>query len=123
MRKLLNVQAFALTTSVQNILNCNITSLAGPIGYTQAQPFLVVTRIRALNKTNAPAQVTLYKGATGASAAGTEVFFAATIIPANDFVDYGGGEERFDAADFLTGKADTNTAIVLQLEVEEGISG
>ncbi len=121
-KKILNIEPFALTTSIQNILNCAIASLTGPVGYTQNQPYLLVTKVRAMNKTGAAVNATCYKGATGGSAAGTEVFFAATSVPANDFVDWD-GEERFDSADFLTGIAGANTAITLTITAEIGISG
>jgi hypothetical protein len=86
------------------------------------QPYILVTKVRAMNKTGSPVSVTLYKGATAGSAAGTEVFFAATSVPANDFVDWD-GQERFDSADFLTGLAGANTSIVLSIDAEIGLSG
>jgi hypothetical protein len=121
-KKSLNIQPIALTTSIANLLNCNIASLTGPVGYTQNQPYLLITSVRAMNKTGAPVNCTCYKGGTGGAVAGTEVFFAATSIPANDFLDWN-GEERLDAADFLTGIAGANTAIVLTITAEIGISG
>jgi len=121
-KKILPIAPFALTTSIQNILNCNITSLAGPIGYTQTQPYLLITHIRAMNKTAAAVLCTLYKGATGGSTAGTEAFFGNASVPANDSLDWN-GEARFDAADFLTGLAGSNTAITLFIEAEIGTSG
>lgn len=122
-KKLLNIEPVALTTSAANILNGALGSLSGPIGFTMTQPYLLVTHVRAMNKTGAPVTVTLYKGGTGGSTAGTECMFSATSVPANDFVDYDGPGQRFDAADFLTGVAGANTAITLTIEAEIGISG
>lgn len=121
-KKTLNIPAFALTTSIQNILNCALGSLTGPVGFTMTQPYLLITHIRAMNKTAAPVNCTLYKDATGGSTAGKEFGFSATAIPANDFLDWD-GEARFDAADFLTGIAAANTSITLSIDAEIGTAG
>lgn len=119
--KPLNIPPIAVPSSVGNLLNSAITSLAGPVGYTQTQPYLLLQHIRAQNKTSAPVTLTLYKGATGGSAAGTEFAFAAVSIPANGYLDWV-GRARFDAADFLTGVASAATSIVLTIEGEIGLS-
>ncbi len=122
--KELNIAPIALTTTLTtNILNCDVTSLAGPVGLTLSQPFLVVTHARVVNKTGAPASCSFWKGATGANAAGTEIWGQGLSIPANSFVDLFYGRMRLDAADFLVGGAGTATALTLQLEAEIGISG
>jgi len=122
--KKLNIEPVALTTSAANILNCGITSLTGPTGYTQTQPYILLTHIRLTNKTGSAVSVTLYKGATGGSAAGTEFAFAAYSVPANSFVDWyaGAGGARFDSGDYLTGLAGTATAVTLTAEGEIGLS-
>jgi hypothetical protein len=121
--KTLNIPPVALTTTLTtNILNCNVTSLAGPVGFTMTQPYIILKHLRVVNKTGTPATVSLWKGATGANAAGTEFYFAATSVPANSYVD-SYGVSRFDAADFLVGGAGTTTALTLIMEGEIGISG
>ncbi len=123
-KKIINIESFALTTSLQNILNCALGSLSGPVGFTMTQPNLLIVHCRAMNKTGSAATLTLYKGSSNSDqTAGKECMFSATSIPANDFLDYDGPGQRFDAADFLNGLASVNTAITLSMEVEIGISG
>lgn len=121
--KLFNFGPVALTTTLTtNILNCNVTSLAGPVGFTQSQAYIILRHIRIVNKTASAATFTLYKGATGANTAGTEVIGTATSVPANSAYDWY-GQMRFDAADFLVGGAGTTTALTIQGEGEIGVSG
>lgn len=102
--KILDIEPAAVPTSIGNLLNCGITSLAGPVGYTQTQPYVIIKHIRLTNRTASAITVTLYKGATGGSTAGTEFGFAAVSVPANQSLDYY-TQARFEAADFLTGIA------------------
>ncbi len=118
--KRLNIEPIAVPTSAGNLLNCAITSLSGPVGFTMTQPYLLVKWIRALNYTAAPITVTLYKGATGASAAGTQFGFGGVSIPANSYVDLYSGEARFESGDFLTGVASA-TGVVLNIAAEIGV--
>jgi hypothetical protein len=115
----LNVEPIAVTGSVTNLLNCNVTSLAGPVGYTQKQPYLLIKHIRAINPTGGAVTLTLYKGGTGASASGTQYAFPGISIGPNSYLDYY-SEDRFDAADFLTG---VGNGIVLNVAAEIGVSG
>jgi hypothetical protein len=112
------IMSATLTT---NILNPNISSLSGPIGYTQTQPYLIVRHIRIVNKTGSAATFSLWLGATGANAAGTEVIGQALSVPANSYFDYY-GQLRLDAADFLVGGAGTGSALTIEGEGEIGIS-
>lgn len=121
--KLLNIAPVALTTTLTtNILNCNVTSLAGPVGFTMTQPYIIIKHARVTNKTGTAATVSLWKGATGANAAGTEWNWAGVSVPANSYIE-SYSVSRFDAADFLVGGAGTTTALTLVLEGEIGISG
>lgn len=121
--KSFNLGPVALTTTLTtNILNCNITSVAGPVGFTMTQPYILIRHIRIINKTNTAATFSLYKGATGANAAGTEVVGTAQSIAANSPFDWY-GYMRFDAADFLVGGSGTTLSLVLQAEGEIGVSG
>ena len=121
--KIFNFGPVALTTTLTtNILNCNITSLAGPVGFTATQPYIVLKHLRIVNKTGSAVTASLWKGATGANAAGTEVVVQATSIPANSYLDWY-GIMRFDSADFLVGGAGTTTALSIQGEGEIGMSG
>jgi hypothetical protein len=122
--KQLNIPPIALTaTLTTNLLNCNVTSVAGPVGMTMTQPYLIIRKVTFLNKTAGAVTVTLYKGLTGANTAGTEVMMNATSVPANSPYVWTGAM-RLDAADFLVGGASANTSIVMQIEsVEIGVSG
>lgn len=110
----------ALANSAANIVNCNVTSLAGPVGFTMTQPYLIIRHIRLVNKTASAATASLYIGATGGSAAGTEFLGTAVSIPANSYLDWY-GMLRLDAADFLTGLASAATTITFEAEGEIGL--
>jgi hypothetical protein len=121
--KSFNFGPVALTTTLTtNILNPNITSVAGPVGFTMTQPYIILRHIRIVNKTGSAATFSLWKGATGANAAGTEVIGQGVSVPANSYVDWY-GIMRFDAADFLVGGSGTTTALSIQGEGEIGVSG
>lgn len=118
----LRVGPVALTTTLTtNILNTGITSLAGPIGYTQTQPYALLNHIRLVNKTGSPASASLWIGATGGNAAGTEFAFNGYSIPANSYVDWY-GRLRLESTDFLVGGSNTATALSFQAEGEIGLT-
>lgn len=119
--KILNIEPAYVPSSAGNLLNCAITSLSGPTGYTQTQPYIVLKHIRLQNKTASAVTVTLYKGATGGSTGGTEFAFGAVSIAANSYVDWY-GQARFDSADYLTGIAGTASAVTITMEGEIGLS-
>lgn len=104
-----------------NILNCAITSLAGPVGFTMTQPYIILKHIRIVNKTGAAATFSLWLGATGANAAGTEVIGQGKNVPANDYEDWY-GQLRLDSADFLVGGASANTTLTIEGEGEIGVA-
>lgn len=113
----------ALTnTLTTNILNTNVTSVAGPVGFTMTQPYLLLKHIRIVNKTGSAATVSLWIGATASNTAGTEFAFQATSVPANSYIDWY-GLVRLDAADFLVGGSGTATALSFEAEGELGVSG
>lgn len=108
-----------VTGSTPNLVNPTITSLSGPVGFTATQPYVVLRHIRIVNKTAGPVTASLYIGATGAAAAGTEFLGTAIVIAANTPYDWYGAL-RLDAADFLTGSASANTSLVFEAEGEIG---
>ncbi len=112
--------ALSVTTTT-NIFNTAISSLSGPVGYTQTQPYAIIRHIRIVNKTGSAATFSLWKGATGGNSAGTEVVGQAVSVPANSYFDWY-GSMRFDSTDFLVGGAGTGTALTIQGEGELGIS-
>jgi hypothetical protein len=118
----LNVEGIALTTTLTtNLFNTAITSLSGPVGYTQTQPYAIFRHARVVNKTGTAATVSLWKGASGANAAGSEWNWQATSVAANSSLDWY-GIARFDAADFLVGGSGTASALTLILEGEIGLA-
>lgn len=117
--KSLRVGPVALGNAAANILNGNVTSLAGPVGVTLGQPVITLEHIRIVNKTAGPVNVSLYIGATGGSAAGTEFAFNATPVPGNSYVEWY-GNLRLESADFLTGLASAATSLTFEAEGEIG---
>lgn len=112
----------ALTnTYTTNILNPP-TATGGTNGGSSSQYILLYT-IFVVNKTAGAVTFRLYKGATGANTAGTEMAFDRNV-PANDYVrlDFPGGI-RFDAADFLVGGASAATSLTIQATGEIGVAG
>lgn len=121
--KRLNIQPIAITNGVTNLLNALLTSAAGGVNIACTQPYVLIRHMRVLNKTAAPVTLTMYKGGTGASVAGTELDFGGTSVPANSYLDWY-GELRLDSTDFVTGIAGSNTALVLNVDQAEiGFSG
>ena len=111
----------ALTTTLTtNILNPP-TATGGTNGGSSAQ-YIILRHIRIVNKTAAPATFSLYLGATGANAAGTEIIGLGTFVTAYSYFDWY-GMLRLDSADFLVGGAGTATALTIQGEGEIGVSG
>ena len=111
----------ALTTTLTtNILN-PATATGGVNAGSSAQ-YIVLRHIRVINKTGTAATFSLWLGATGANAAGTEVVGTGRSVPANSEVDWYGAL-RIDSADFLVGGSNTATALTIQGEGEVGVSG
>jgi hypothetical protein len=118
--RILRVGPVALTnTLTTNILN---PAAAGSgTGYTPTASYIVLRHIRIVNKTSSAATFSLYLGATGANAAGTEIIGTALSVPANSAYDWY-GQLRMDAADFLVGGASANTALTFEAEGEVGLA-
>ena len=113
----------ALTTTLTtNIINCAITALTGPVGYTQTQPYLLLKHIRIVNKTATVATFSLWLGLTGANTAGTEVIGTALSVPANAAFDwYSPIGLLMTSTDFLVGGSATATALTFEAEGEIGL--
>lgn len=126
--KILNIQPQFVPSSAGNLLNCNITTVSGPVGFTATQPYIIITHVRVTNNDTGGAHtVKLFKGLTGGSSAGTEVMWAGgASIPAaaagnQNWLDWN-GKLRLDAADFLTGIADTASKVTIEIDAEIGFS-
>ncbi len=118
--RILRVGPVALTTSLTtNILN---PAAAGAgTGYTPTASFIILRHIRISNKTATAATFSLWLGATGGNAAGTEFIGTAVSVPANSYIDWY-GQARLDAADFLVGGSGTTLSLTLTAEGEVGLS-
>lgn len=113
----------ALTNAAANIYNPGTTT--GGVNST-ASPnvnlFALIYHIHLVDKGGAGGTVNLFIGATGGSAAGTEIAKALSVA-ANSTVDlYFPSGLRFDVADFLTGLASASTEITIMAEGEQGIA-
>lgn len=109
-------------TLTTNILNPAVTSMAGPVGITIGQPYIILRHVRIVNKTAGAVTFSLWLGATGANTAGTEVIGTGTSVAANSYFDWY-GILRLDSTDFLVGGASAATSLTFQAEGEVGISG
>ncbi len=119
--KIFNFGPLALTnTLTTNILNPP-TATGGTNGGSAAQ-YIVLKHIRLVNKTAGAVTASLWRGATGANAAGTEFLWQGASVPANSFLE-AFGIWRFDAADFLVGGASAATSLSIEGEGEIGVSG
>src|SRR5271157_4709530 len=104
----------ALTnTLTTNIINPNVTSLSGPVGFTLTQPYLIIKHIRIVNKTAGAVTFSLWIGATGGNAAGSEFIGIGLSVAANSAYDWY-GLVRLDSTDFLVGGASAATSLTLE---------
>lgn len=113
--------------ALTNVLTTNLLNpptAAGGVNGGASPQYILLQHVRFVNKTAGPVSVSLWLGATGANAAGTEVIGQGLNVPANSFVDWyaGGNGMRIDSTDFLVGGASANTAISMQGEGEIGVS-
>lgn len=106
-------------TLTTNIINPAAAG-AGAVGYTASASYLILRHIRIVNKTAGAVTFSLWLGATGANAAGTEVVGNALSVPANSAFDWY-GMLRMDAADFLVGGASAGTSLTFEAEGEVGL--
>jgi hypothetical protein len=118
--RILRVGPVALTnTLTTNILN---PAAAGSgTGYTPTASYIILRHIRIVNKTAGVVTFSLWLGASGANAAGTEVIGNGLSIAANSPFDWY-GMLRLDAADFLVGGASANTSLTFEAEGEVGLA-
>jgi len=109
-------------TLTTNILNPGTTT--GGVASTSA-PYdklrIVLRHIRIVNKTAGAVTFSLYLGATGANAAGTEVIGTGYSVAANSAFDWY-GMLPFDTTDFLVGGASAATSLTIEAEGEIGLA-
>lgn len=111
--------------AMSNTLTTNILNPPTATGGTNAgssSQYIILRHIRIVNKTAGAVTFSLWLGATGANAAGTEVVGIGLSVAANSSYDWY-GMMRLDAADFLVGGASAATSLSIQGEGEIGVSG
>lgn len=107
-------------TLTTNILNPPAAS--GGVGAGSSGNYIVLRHISIVNKTAGAVTFSLWLGATGGNAAGTEVIGTAKSVAANDTFNWY-GMLRLDTADFLVGGASAATSLTIQGEGEIGVAG
>jgi hypothetical protein len=110
----------AVANAAGNLLNP--PTGAGGVNAGPSNQYIIVKHIRVVNKTGAAVNISLWIGATGGSAAGTEFAWSATPVPANQFLDFY-GQVRLDTTDFLTGLASAAASLTIEFEGEIGVAG
>ena len=108
-----------------------IKKLAGPAFianaaaniYTQnSLIYDLIKQIKIVNKTASAATYTLYVGATGGSASGTEIAGGGGSVPANSEINLFFTNLRLAGnVDFLTGVSNTASALVITVMGESGV--
>lgn len=117
--KAFNFGPLALTgTYTTNILNPDATS--GGVNDNSTGLYIIIRKLRVINKTAVAATFRLYKGASGGNVAGTELAFDKNV-PANDYVEIF-GLTRLDTTDFLVGGASAGTTLTIEGEGEVGVA-
>lgn len=107
------------TVLTTNLLNPPAAS--GGVNAGAAGQYIIVRHARIVNKTASAQSFSLWLGATGGNAAGTEVIGQGQSVAANSSYDYYGAM-RLDVADFLVGGASANTSLSLEIEGEIGVA-
>lgn len=119
--KTFNFGPIALTaTLTTNILNPAAAS--GGVNGGSSGQYIILRHVRIVNKTAGAVTFSLWRGATGANAAGTEVIGQGQSVAANSYFDWY-GIMRFDTTDFLVGGASAGTSLSIQGEGEVGVAG
>jgi hypothetical protein len=119
----IRVGPVALTTTLTtNIFNPPTTTGGVGVEADVTTTFVLLRHIRIVNKTSAAATFSLWLGATGANAAGTEVIGQGFSVGANSAFDWY-GMLRITTTDFLVGGSGTATALTFEAEGEIGVAG
>jgi hypothetical protein len=97
--------------ALTNTLTTNVYNQGSALIYD------VIKHIHVVNKTSGAVNFTLYLGATGATTAGTEIFFQQNVA-ANSVFDWY-GNMRMNSTDFLVGGASAATSLTIEGEGEQ----
>ncbi len=117
--KIVTLGPVALTTTLTtNVWNPPTTT--GGTGCGTPNTYVLLRSITVTNKTGSAATFSLWKGATGANTAGTEIRTAYSVAANSSYTIY--ETVRLDTADFLVGGAGTATALTIYAAAEFGIA-
>src|SRR5689334_6960253 len=111
----------ALTNAAANILNPGTTT--GGVNCTGApwdKLYLLIKQIIVADKSGSGGTFSLFVGATGGSAAGTEIAKTVTVA-VNSYVVLSFPNARLSQADFLTGLASASTTLTIAITGEIGV--
>jgi hypothetical protein len=111
----------ALTNTLTTNIVAPAAAGASAVGYTATATYILIRHMRIVNKTASAATVSLWVGATGANAAGTEYAFQGTSVPANSYVDWYGQLRLEGSNGFLVGGASAATTLTFNAEGEVGL--
>jgi hypothetical protein len=118
--KILNIPPAFIPSSVGNLLSPGAAP-ASAVGYTASAPYIVLRHVRLINIDTSMRTVSMYKGVTGGSAAGSQVIVGNFQLAAQSYYDWA-GILRLDTADFLTGICDVASKVIWNGEGEIGLS-
>ena len=110
-----NIGPVALTNTLTTNIAHPAAAGASAVGYTATATKLRLRHIHVVNKTGGAVSFSLWLGATGANAAGTEVIGNALSVAANSFYDWY-GDLVIASSQYLVGGASANTSLTFQAE-------
>jgi hypothetical protein len=111
--------------ALTNVLTTNLLNpptASGGVNAGSSPQVITLKHLRVTNKTASDATFSMWLGATGANAAGTEVIGQGQSVAANSSYDWY-GLLRIDATDFLVGGSGTASALSVSGEGEIGVAG
>ena len=110
----------AIPAAAANLLNP--PTVTGGVNGGSSPCYLLIQHLHVMNTSSGAVSVSLWLGATGGSAAGTELAFPAKSVPAHDSVDFYSPGIRIDSTQFLTGLAGSVSTLVLTATGEIGVA-
>lgn len=109
------------STLTTNILNPGTTT--GGVGSPTSNLYIIIKHIRVVNKhASTAATFSLYLGATGANAAGTEVMGFGRAVAVGGYDEWFPQNLRLETTDFLVGGSNTATALTITIIGEIGLA-
>jgi hypothetical protein len=110
----------SVPATIGNLVNPPTVSGGTGLAGTNVATYIIVRQIVLTNATSGSVTVSLYKGASGGNASGTEVFTNATPIPPNSS-SFFNVLLRLETTDYLTGIASSGSSVTFSGGGEIGI--